>query len=146
MDRGTAAQARRDVHGKGKAVRPLCHDLSLFIKCEVCGQNLTGQTRKFADGTRELRWVCFKHNKVPHAVGKARPPAMQDKALKKMTAEVLGMEEFDAGIMCERLSHISAYGDMLTFHFHDGHTEKRKYIPGKRGYRRKEGKPCREEG
>ncbi len=129
-----------------KAVRPLCHDLSLFIKCEVCGQNLTGQTRKFADGTRELRWVCFKHNKAPHAVGKARPPAMQDKALKKMTAEVLGMEEFDAGIMCERLSHISAYGDMLTFHFHDGHTEKRKYIPGKRGYRRKEGKPCREEG
>ena len=126
--------------------RPQCHDLSLFIKCEVCGQNLTGQPRKFADGTRELRWVCFKHNKKAHAARKARPPAMQDKALKKMVAEVLDMEEFDAGTMCERLSHISAYGDMLTFHFHDGHTEKRKYIPGKRGYRRKEGKPCREEG
>ena len=55
MDRGTAVQARRDVHEREKAVRPLCHDLSLFIKCEVCGQNLTGQTRKFADGTKELR-------------------------------------------------------------------------------------------
>lgn len=65
---------------------------------------------------------------------------------EKMVAEVLDMEEFDAGTMCERLSYISAYGDMLTFHFHDGHTERRKYIPGKRGYRRKEGKPCREEG
>ena len=75
-----------------KAVRPLCHDLSLFIKCEVCGQNLTGQPRKFADGTRELRWVCFKHNKKAHAAGKARPPAMQDKVLKKMVAEVLDME------------------------------------------------------
>ena len=83
MDRGTA-------------------DLSLFIKCEVCGQNLTGQPRKFADGTRELRWVCFKHNKKAHAAGKARPPAMQDKVLKKMVAEVLDMEEFDAGAMCGR--------------------------------------------
>lgn len=56
---------------------------------------------------------------------------MQDKALKKMIAEVLGMEEFDAGAMCGRLSHISAYGDMLTFHFHDGHTEKGNTSPEK---------------
>ena len=81
-----------------------------------------------------LVWLFFPHS------------FMQDKVLKKMVAEVLDMEEFDAGAMCGRLSHISTYGDMLTFHFHDGHTETRKYIPGKRGYRRKEGKPCREEG
>ena len=46
---------------------------------------------------------------------------MQDAALKKQIAAVLEIPEFDAEIMEQRLSHISILGDMLTFHFRDGH-------------------------
>jgi len=67
-----------------------------------------------------------------------RPIPMKDEKLKVIIAEVLGTEEFDADIMTQRLSYISAAGDMLTFHFRDGHTEKRQYIKGKRKYIRRE--------
>ncbi|MEE5994568.1 MAG: hypothetical protein V3G42_15305 [Oscillospiraceae bacterium] len=42
--------------------------------------------------------------------------------------------------MEQRLSHISILGDMLTFHFRDGHIITQQYIPSKRKYRRKEEK------
>lgn len=137
-----------EVYKSRETMKFLHHDFSLFIKCEACGQNLTGQFRTFADGTRELRWTCGKHNKVPHDTPdtRPRPPHMRDAILKRMVADVLGMETFDAQAMCQTLSHISALGDILTFHFLDGHEEKRRYIPGKRGYRRKESLKCREEG
>ncbi len=137
-----------EVYKSRETMKFLHHDFSLFIKCEACGQNLTGQYGTFADGTRELRWTCGKHNKVPHDMPdtRPRPPHMRDAILKRMVADVLGLEEFDAQAMCQALSHISVLGDILTFHFLDGHEEKRKYIPGKQGYRRKESRKCQEEG
>ena len=137
-----------EIYKSRETMKFLHHDFSLFIKCEACGQNLTGQFRTFADGTRELRWTCGKHNKVPHDTPdtRPRPPHMRDAILKRMVTDVLGMENFDAQAMCQALSHISALGDILTFHFLDGREEKRRYIPGKRGYRRREGMKCREEG
>ena len=129
-----------EIYQSRETMKFLHHDLSLFIKCEVCGRNLTGQYRTFADGSRELRWVCFNHNKELHQkkISLPRPPVMRDDALKSLIAEVMETEHFNTEVMCETLSKITAYGDMLTFHFHDGRKVQRKYIPPKRGYRRKE--------
>ncbi len=129
-----------EIYQSRETMKFLHHDLSLFIKCEVCGRNLTGQYRTFADGSRELRWVCFNHNKELHQkkISLPRPPVMRDDALKSLIAEVMETEHFNTEIMCETLSKITAYGEMLTFHFHDGRKVQRKYIPPKRGYRRKE--------
>ena len=114
------------------------YDLSLFIKCERCGQNLTSKIRHYADGTDELWWECFKHHRVSSDT--ARPKNIQDEALKKQIAAVLEIPEFDAKIMEQKLTHISILGDMLTFYFRDGHSVTQQYIPSKRKYRRKEEK------
>lgn len=111
------------------------YDLSLFIKCETCGQNLTAKTKYYADGTTEKWWECFKHHRF--SPDTSRPKTMQDAALKRQIATVLEIPEFDAAIMERTLSHISILGDMLTFHFSDGRKITRQYIPSKRKYRRK---------
>lgn len=96
---------------------------------------MTAKTKYYADGTTELWWECFKHHRV--SASTERPKTMQDAALKKQIAAVLEIPEFDTEIMEQRLSHISILGDMLTFHFRDGHTVTQQYIPSKRQYRRK---------
>jgi len=135
------SEEQRKVHSEiyksRETMKFLHYDLSLFIKCGVCGQNLTGQIRKFADNSKELRWVCYKHNKAYHSEDEPGLIPMRDETLKRMIAGVLGMNEFDSKQMCEMMSHISVCGDMLTFHFHDRHEEIRKYVPDKRGYRRR---------
>ena len=88
---------------------------------------MTAKTKYYADGTTELWWECFKHHRV--SASTERPKTMQDAALKKQIAAVLENPEFDA--------EISILGDMLTFHFRDGHTVTQQYIPSKRQYRRK---------
>lgn len=57
---------------------------------------------------------------------------MRDGTLKKIICEVLGLMEFSEDAMTERLTHISALGSSLTFHFKDGHTEQRTYAHEKR--------------
>ena len=124
-----------EIYKSRETYRHFRHDLSLFIKCETCGQNLTAKTKRYADGTVELWWDCFKHNKV--APNEVKPKLIQDAALKKQIAAILEIPEFDAEIMEQRLSHISILVDRLTFHFRDGHTVTQQYIPSKRQYRRK---------
>lgn len=130
-----ARAVHAEIYKSRETYRYYRHDLSLFIKCEICGQNLTAKTKYFADGTTELWWDCFKHNKV--APGKGKPRIVQDEALKKQIAAVLETPEFDAEIMEQLLTHISINNDMLTFHFRDGHSVTEQYIPSKRKYRRK---------
>ena len=124
-----------EIYKSRETYRHFRHDLSLFIQCETCGQNLTAKTKRYADGTVELWWDCFKHNKV--APNEVKPKLIQDAALKKQIAAILEIPEFDAEIMEQRLSHISILVDRLTFHFRDGHTVTQQYIPSKRQYRRK---------
>ncbi len=133
-----------EVYKSRKTMKTWRYDLSLFIKCEVCGENLSGKLRTFADGTKELRWFCHMHSKVEHKKEGPRPMAMQDVVLKEMVAEVIGIKEFDSAIMCEKLSHISVYGEMVTFHFIDGNKETRKYISREREYRRKGNLICKQ--
>ena len=121
---------------KRENYKTLRYDLSMFIKCSTCGQNLTAKKKRFADGTTELWWECFKHTKV--SPDTPRPKVMQDDALKKQIASILNIEKFDLSVMEERLSHISVTGDMLTFHFRDNHEITQQYIPNKRLYRRKD--------
>ncbi len=128
---------------KSRATMKYLHyDLSIFIKCEGCGENLTAKKRKYADGTPVLYWECHKHNKRIAEMGIhqdiPRPACMKDEKLKELIAEVLDLEAFDIGIMTERLSYISSAGNRLTFHFRDGHTEEKQYIAGKRRYVRRQ--------
>ncbi len=106
------------------------HDLSLFIKCDGCGETLSAKSYKFTDGTKDVRWTCHWHNRV--APETPKPMDMRDGTLKKIICEVLGLEDFSEDAMTDRLTHISALGDRLTFHFRDGSTEQRTYAHEKR--------------
>lgn len=134
-------QRHAEVYKSRETMKYLHYDLSLFLKCGVCGGNLTAQQRKYADDSRGLRWVCFKHtknietNNIENSA--PRPIPMDDGVLKILIAEVMGTEKFDADKMTATFSHISVIGDMLTFHYLDGREIAKKYVPGKRGYRRK---------
>lgn len=109
---------------------PLRHDLSLFIKCEGCGETLSAKSYRFSDGTKDIRWTCHWHNRV--APDTPKPMDMRDGTLKKIICGVLGLEKFNGNTMTEMLTHISVLGDKLTFHFKDGHTEERTYAHEKR--------------
>ena len=114
----------RDMYGHAQ------HDLTLFLKCEGCGENLVAQVRSFTDGTQSRRWHCYRHSKV--APETPKPMYMRDCTLKKIICEVLGLNEFDENVMLEHLTHISVLGTRLTFHFRDGHIEERTYAHEKR--------------
>ena len=114
----------RDMYGHAQ------HDLTLFLKCEGCGENLVAQVRSFTDGTQSRRWHCYRHSKV--APETPKPMYMRDCTLKKIICEVLGLNEFDENVMLEHLTHISVLGKRLTFHFRDGHIEERTYAHEKR--------------
>ena len=106
------------------------HDLSLFIKCDGCGETLSAKSYKFTDGTKDVRWTCHWHNRV--APETPKPMDMRDGTLKKIICEVLGLEDFSEDAMTDRLTHISVLGTRLTFHFKDGRTEQRTYAHEKR--------------
>lgn len=128
-------KAHAEIYKSRATFQCLHYDLSLFIKCEICGQNLTAKIRHYADGTSELWWECFKHRKA--SPNTKAPRCLQDIALKSQIASVLGISEFDTNEMVQSLSHISITGEMLTFHFHDGNSITQVYVPNKRKYRRK---------
>lgn len=121
-----------EIYKSRSTMKYLHYNLSIFIKCEGCGENLAAKRRVYADGTPVLYWECHKHNKRIAELGFnediPRPVCMKDEKLKEIIAEVLQTEEFDTDIMTKQLSYISSAGDRLTFHFRDGHTEVRQYV------------------
>lgn len=129
------SEEQRKAHGEVYKSRDTCkrqrqHDLSLFIKCEGCGETLAATTYKYTDGTKDVRWKCHRHNRT--APETPKPKDMRDGTLKKIICEVLGLEEFSEDAMTERLTYISVLGDRLAFHFKDGRTEHRTYAHEKR--------------
>ncbi len=49
--------------------------------------------------------------------------------MKKVIADVLGIDAFDVDMMDAKLSHCTVNGKRVTFYFHDGRTEVR-YLNG----------------
>ena len=126
------SEEQRREHGKIYMTRDFGvnkHDFSHFIECEHCKRHLTAQIRHFVDGSSEISWADYKHNK--YAKGTPKTLMLRDTALKNQIAEQLGWVEFDADKMFEILEIISVNRDMVTLHFKDGHNETFRYIQPK---------------
>ena len=123
-----------EVYKSRETMKHFKYDLSLFIKCEECGQNLTAQRRIYADKSIGVKWVCYKHYKL--AKSDTKPPFFDDEILKNLICDVLNIEVFDSDIMIENLTHISVEKDMLTFHFINGDKTQKQYPKVKQKYRR----------
>lgn len=111
-------------------------DITCFttkIKCEHCGCNFRKQVSTMADGKKRGYWRCADRNGCT-------VKGLRDDFLRDMTAEVLGLAEFDEDVFLERIDRITVRdGTHLTFHFTDGGTSRA-------GLHLQEGKPSLDGG
>lgn len=114
-------------------------DITCFttkIKCAHCGCNFHKQISKSsgADGKKQHHWRCAEHNGCA-TVG------LRDDLLRSMTANVLGIAEFDEIVFKEQIDHIDVLSaSEIMFCFKDGKTVSRTWEKPKRI-----GKPWTEE-
>ncbi len=105
-------------------------DITVFstkIKCEQCGCNFRGQSTTKKDGTSVKHWRC------PTPAKTCGTPSLRDDVLRELSAEVLGLEEFDEEVFLEKIDHISVLaGNELVFHFKDGTSVSREWVTPKK--------------
>ena len=118
---------------------PTCRKSSVMtgkIKCVHCGCNFRNQISKTsgADGTKRHHWRCAEHNGC-NTVG------LRDDLLRNMTADVLGITDFNEAVFNEQIDHIDVLSaSEIVFCFKDGRTVSRTWEKPKRI-----GKPWTEE-
>ena len=89
------------------------------IVCGGCGKHYRRKARK-----NGAVWICTTYN----SLGKSYCSSKQipEDILIKMTAEVLGLDEFDEVIFQEEVQSIIIHsGNRITYHFRDGSTDER---------------------
>ena len=93
---------------------------SCRVKCPTCGKNYMRNSRsKNSDGIKAHIWTCGTR-----LIGgsKACPgKTINEIALKRVSAKVLGLDEFDSNAFDEQIKKVIVIGDdLLEFHFNDG--------------------------
>ena len=93
---------------------------SCRVKCPICGKNYMRNSRsKNSDGIKLHIWTCGTRLT---GGSKACPgKTINEIALKRVSAKVLGLEEFDSDVFDEQIEKVIVIGDdVLEFHFNDG--------------------------
>jgi len=89
------------------------------LKCPKCGCNFRHQLSKSSEG-KTAYWRCATPHKPCGTTG------MREERLKTLTADVLGIPEFDDKVFLDQIDHIDVWPDsILDYHFKDGRTERR---------------------
>lgn len=88
------------------------------IRCASCG-NLY---HRYCCYGKYTYWRCSGKSKIRTECGGRD---FQDSGIRKVSAYMMGMEEFDAEAFNETVDHITAFPDgSLEFHFYDGRAER----------------------
>lgn len=93
---------------------------SCRVKCPICGKNYMRNSRsKNSDGIKARIWTCGTRLT---GGSKACPgKTINEIALKRVSAKVLGLDEFDSNAFDEQIKKVIVIGDdLLEFHFNDG--------------------------
>ena len=93
---------------------------SCRVKCPICGKNYMRNSRsKNSDGINAHIWTCGTRLT---GGSKACPgKTINEIALKRVSAKVLGLDEFDSNAFDEQIKKVIVIGDdLLEFHFNDG--------------------------
>ena len=88
---------------------------SCRVKCPICGKNYM----RNSDGIKAHIWTCGTRLT---GGSKACPgKTINEIALKRVSAKVLGLDEFDSNAFDEQIKKVIVIGDdLLEFHFNDG--------------------------
>lgn len=93
---------------------------SCRVKCPICGKNYMRNSRsKNSDGIKAHIWTCGTRLT---GGSKACPgKTINEIALKRVSAKVLGLDEFDSNAFDEQIKKVIVIGDdLLEFHFNNG--------------------------
>ena len=93
---------------------------SCRVKCPICGKNYMRNSRsKNSDGIKAHIWTCGTRLT---GGSKACPgKTINEIALKRVSAKVLGLDEFDSNAFDEQIKKVIVIGDdLLEFHLNDG--------------------------
>lgn len=84
------------------------------IGCSKCGQNLRRNTSTRVSGEKARHWRCPPHNDCGHS-------GLEENLLKSISADVLGIDEFDEAIFTDKVDRITVISnEELAFHLKDG--------------------------
>lgn len=91
------------------------YEFTGFIQCGQCGSNYRCQSNVQKDGTRTRSWHCTAPAGICDKV------AIRDETMKALVTDVLELDSFDESVMDNQLEYASVLGNIVTFHFRDGH-------------------------
>ena len=93
---------------------------SCRVKCPICGSNYMRNSRsKNSDGIKAHIWTCG--SRLTGGAKACPGKNIHEIALKRVSAKVLGLDEFDSNAFDEQIEKVIVVGDdLLEFHFNDG--------------------------
>ena len=93
---------------------------SCRVKCPICGKNYMRNSRsKNSDGIKAHIWTCG--SRLTGGAKACPGKNIHEIALKRVSAKVLGLDEFDSNAFDEQIEKVIVVGDdLLEFHFNDG--------------------------
>lgn len=84
------------------------------ISCSKCGKNLHRNTSTLVSGEKARHWRCPAYSNCGHN-------GLEETLLKTISADVLGIDEFDEAVFIDRIDHITVVSNQeLLFHLKDG--------------------------
>ena len=104
-------RATRTIHGSG---------FTGFIKCAKCGMNYRHMSRK-----NKSIWYCSNRSSCHNS-------SIKDSVMRKLTAEILDIAEFDEKTMDDFLDQAVIDTDNIIFYFKDGHAVERSITKGEK--------------
>jgi len=91
------------------------------ISCSKCGQSLRRNTSTRVNGEKAHHWRCPPHSDCGHS-------GLEENLLKSISADVLGIDEFDEAVFIDGIDHITVVSnEELLFHLKDGSEVKRQW-------------------
>lgn len=98
------------------------------IKCAECGNNYRRQTRTRRNGEKYAIYACASSAACDNN-------SIYEDDLQRLSAEAMGLSEFDAAAFTERIDHVTiAKGGNVTFCFKDGGVYEAAYSTKRRGH------------
>jgi len=96
------------------------------ILCEVCGRNFQRATKQYKGRRNKVMTCANKKQGIPCDCDTVQIP---ETILEKVTAEVLGLVEFDAEVFAKNIKQIVVPKQRtLVYHFHNGKTVTREWV------------------
>ncbi|MFA5638417.1 MAG: recombinase family protein [Anaerovoracaceae bacterium] len=91
------------------------------VKCGNCGVSYRRSGKRQRKDSSEVYYVWTCQTKDRKGISECHAKDIPEKMLQRVSAEVLGLEEFDEDVFLEQVERVVVNGkDELVFHFHDG--------------------------